>query len=42
MGAAYGVDGARSEATETEAIGLLSAFWPACFEKMDTLIDPAA
>jgi uncharacterized protein YndB with AHSA1/START domain len=42
MGAAYGADGTRSEATETEAVGLLSAFWPACFDKMDTLIDPAA
>lgn len=42
MGAAIAADGSHSQATEVEAIGLLSAFWPACFDKMDRVINPAA
>ncbi len=38
MGMASDADGNRSEISEQEAVGFLSEFWPACFDKWDDLI----
>ncbi len=41
IGQAHDADGNRSEVSEEEAIGFLSAFWPPCFDEMETLIKVA-
>lgn len=41
MGQAADKDGNRSEETETEAVGFLSEFWPACFDEMEKLYSEA-
>jgi uncharacterized protein YndB with AHSA1/START domain len=38
IGQGQGADGNRSEISEQEAVGFLSDFWPACFDKMEKII----
>jgi hypothetical protein len=38
MGQALDADGQPSKVSEEEAIGFLSAFWPACFDEMEAMI----
>jgi uncharacterized protein YndB with AHSA1/START domain len=38
IGQAHDADGKRSKVSEEEAVGFLSAFWPACFDEMDAMI----
>ncbi|MBT3399813.1 MAG: DUF2652 domain-containing protein [Rhodospirillaceae bacterium] len=41
IGEAHDADGNRSETSEQEAVGFLSAFWPPCFDAMEKLIKAA-
>ena len=41
IGQAHDANGNRSEVSEEEAVGFLSAFWPPCFDEMETLIKVA-
>ncbi len=38
IGQAHDADGRRSESSEEEAVGFLSAFWPPCFDLMEEMI----
>ena len=38
LGQAEDADGNRSEISEQEAVGFLSEFWPACFDRMNAVI----
>lgn len=38
IGQAYDASGQRSEISEEEAVGFLSAFWPQCFDQMDQVL----
>jgi uncharacterized protein YndB with AHSA1/START domain len=41
IGRAHDDNGNRSEVSEEEAVGFLSAFWPPCFDEMERLIKKA-
>ena len=41
IGQAHDADGNRSEVSEQEAVGFLSAFWPPASDKMEVLIKAA-
>jgi len=41
IGQAHDANGSRSEVSEEEAVGFLFAFWPPCFDEMETLIKVA-
>jgi hypothetical protein len=41
LGQAHDPNGNRSEVSEQEAVGFLSAFWPPCFDAMEELIKSA-
>ena len=41
IGQAHDADGSRSEVSEQEAVGFLSAFWPPAFDSMEVLIKAA-